>query len=247
MKKIYDDIVKLILMIVIRIVLIILCVFTIIMIVKNVFTFAETIGTLRVSVKNVELVDVEDEETIEVELNYITASIDSADKYPEGWLKNFNSKIIELQKLFPNDMYWNHMGKGPLNPGEANDAYSVTSIPCNHWLYGEWYCNAYYGKSDEVYPYKSTSVQCRGFASLLSDYVFGEDAPVRVFENYDELRIGDQARIDCDYHSVFIIDKTDEYVIVGECNEDLQSCKISWGRKIMRENMSGWYVTRWAD
>ena len=33
------------------------------------------------------------------------------------------------------------------------------------------------------------------------------------------------------------IDKTDEYVIVAECNEDLKSCKISWGRKIMREDM----------
>ena len=107
----------------------------------------------------------------------------------------------------------------------------------HHNEYGERYCNAYYGKSDDVYPYEATSVQCRGFASLLSDLVFGEDAPVRVFENYDELRIGDQARIDGDYHSVFIIDKTDEYVIVAECNEDLKSCKISWGRKIMREDM----------
>lgn len=169
--------------------------------------------------------------------NFVTASIEHANQYPVGWLEEFNKNIIELQKMFPKDMYWNHKNGEPTNPGENNNVYSITNTPCNHSLNGEIYCNAYYGKSDEVYPYKSTSVQCRGFASLLSDIIFGEDASVKVFDNYDELRIGDQARIDGDYHSVFIIDKTDDYVIVAECNEDLESCKINWGRKIMRDDM----------
>lgn len=187
---------------------------------------------------------------IEIELDesqYVTSSLNSSDEYPENWINDFNEKIIILQNVFPNGKYWNHMGHEASNPEETNNIYSVTDIPCNHSKYGEAYCNAHYGKSDDLYPYEATCSQCRGFASLLSDLIFGEDAPVRYFENYDELRIGDQARIDGDYHSVFIIDKTDDYVIVAECNSDLETCKIQWGRKILREDMDGWFISRWGD
>ena len=179
--------------------------------------------------------------------SYIIASINNSDDYPKNWIDEFNKKIIILQEMFPNGKYWNHMGKEQSNPKETNNVYSVTDIPCNHSQYGEIYCNAHYGKSDEVYPYEATCCQCRGFASILSDLVFGEDAPVRFFEDYDELKIGDQARIDGDFHSVFIIDKTDDYVIVAECNSDLETCQIQWGRKILREDMDGWYISRWSD
>ena len=179
------------------------------------------------------------------ENQYIIASESNLDEYPENWINDFNRKIILLQNIFPDGKYWNHMGQDASNPEETNNIFSVTDIPCNHYQNGEAFCNAHYGKSDELYPYKATCSQCRGFASLLSDLIFGEDAPVRYFEDYDELRVGDQARIDGDYHSVFIIDKTDEYVIVAECNSDLQTCQIQWGRKILRENMAGWYISRW--
>ena len=193
-----------------------------------------------------------DEEVIYVNLNekeneYVMANLDTCDKYPENWIGNFNKKIIALQKIFPSGKYWNHMGKKATNPEKSNNMYSVTDIPCNHYENGEIFCNAHYGKSDELYPYEATCSQCRGFASMLSDFIFGKEAPVRYFENYDELRIGDQARIDGDFHSVFIIDKTDEYVVVAECNSDLETCQINWGRKILRENMNGWYISRWSD
>lgn len=178
---------------------------------------------------------------------YVVASLNNENNYPKYWLKMFNKKIILLQKEFPTGKYWNHMGQEINNLNEANTVYSVTDIPCNHNRYGELYCNIHHGKSDELYPYDATCNQCRGFASLLSNLVFGEDAPVRYFEDYDELRIGDQARIDNDYHSVFIIDKTDEYVIVAECNSDLNTCQINWGRKILRKDMEGWYISRWGD
>ncbi len=243
MKNIIENMAKLVSKIILRIFLIILFFFIILAITKinkNVLAFAETVealGNSNTDNNENKFFKILEENQNQINNKYITASMQSSNQYPQNWLNEFNKKIIELQLIFPNDMYWNHMGGKSSNPHENNNMYSVTEIPCNHNEYGERYCNAYYGKSDDVYPYEATSVQCRGFASLLSDLVFGEDAPVRVFENYDELRIGDQARIDGDYHSVFIIDKTDEYVIVAECNEDLKSCKISWGRKIMREDM----------
>ena len=39
--------------------------------------------------------------------------------------------------------------------------------------------------------------------------------------------------------------KTDDNVIVAECNADYETCMISWGRKIMREDLQGYYITRW--
>lgn len=243
MKNFLENIAKLVSKIFLRIILIILFFFVISTIAKfnkNVLAFAETVEELSISKSQNDddkIFDILEKNQTKIFDNFIIASMQSSSQYPQNWLNEFNKKIIELQVIFPNNMYWNHMNGKPSNPYENNNIYSVTDIPCNHNEYGERYCNAYYGKSDDVYPYEATSVQCRGFASLLSDLVFGEDAPVRVFEDYDELRIGDQARIDGDYHSVFIIDKTDEYVIVAECNEDLKSCKISWGRKIMRDDM----------
>lgn len=175
---------------------------------------------------------------------YVLVSTESADEYPEEWIENFNKKLIVLQKMFPKGAYWNHMEN---SSADGDNIYSVTDIPCNHLQNGEEYCNSYHGKSDEAYPYKATSIQCWGFASMLSDMVFGADAPVKKFYNYDEIRIGDQARIGCDYHTIFIIDKTDEYVVVAECNEDLETCKINWGRKIAKEDLEGWYITRWEE
>ena len=178
---------------------------------------------------------------------YVIATHVMNGEYPDGWVENFNKKIIVLQQKFPIGKYWNNMSECGFDLFNFGNIFSVTDIPCNHNLNGEYYCKTYEGSSDEAYPYYSTSVQCRGFASMLSDLIFGEDAPVHVFEDYDKLRIGDQARIDGDYHTVFIIDKTDDYVIVAECNSDLNTCQINWGRKILRENMSGWYISRWEN
>lgn len=176
------------------------------------------------------------------ESKFVTASTSTDTEYPIGWIEDFNGLMITLQKIFPEGSYWNSREQ---SLWMSKNIFNVSNTPCNHSLDGELYCNTYNGRSDEVYPYESSSVQCRGFASMLSDLVFGEDAEVRVFEDYDEIRIGDQARIDGDYHTVFIIDKTDDYVIVAECNRNLENCQINWGRKILREDLTGWYITRW--
>lgn len=168
---------------------------------------------------------------------YVTASLDSADQYPEGWLESFNQIIIQLQEEFPKGMYWNHMGS-------TENGNGVTDTPCNHKTNGETYCNSYHGNSDDAYDTRMTSVQCLGFASMLSDRIFGTDAEAIRFTDYDDIRIGDQARINNGTHTVLIIDKTDEYVIVAECNADYKTCIINWGRRIPRDQMSGWYISR---
>lgn len=223
---------------------------------KTVYTYnrqANIVEEIKLNEKNEEIiVEVEEEsktqinqtnnvkeENIVTEINndkYITASMELANEYPEGFIEEFNSKIIDLQKEFPKGYYWNHMGS-------AVNSNSITKTPCNNWVNGTKYCNEYQGKSTIVCGFK-IGRQCAGFASMLSDRIFGKDANARIFYNYDDLKIGDQARIDNNFHTVFIIDKTDEYVIVAECNSDYKTCEINWGRKIYRNQLKGYYIIR---
>lgn len=182
------------------------------------------------------------ESGVETEVETVSESEEASDyQYPSGWLDSFSDKVEELKQMFPSGKYWNHMDV----ESDGTDYLMVTDIPCNHTENGEAYCNLYNGMSDDAYVYKDTSTQCWGFASYLSDYIFGSDAAAKRFYNYDSLRVGDQARIQGDSHTVFILEKTDDYVIVAECNDDYETCMISCGRKIMREDLQGYYITRW--
>lgn len=166
--------------------------------------------------------------------NTITTNSTNTQTYPDGWIENFNKQIAQLQQEFPKGSYWNCAN---------GNTTGVTSIPCNHKA-NIYYCREYNGNSTRKYGITS-AWQCAAFASMLSDRVFGTEANARIFYNYDEIRIGDQARINNGTHTVFIIDKTDDYVIVAECNADYKTCVINWGRRISRNNLAGFYVTRW--
>ena len=145
-------------------------------------------------------------------------------------------KAIEALKLeFTDHSYWNH--------DEGGDPLGTTAVPCDHTQSGIARCNRYESVSTRALG-TGYGMQCAGFAGLLSDRVFGTDAPARLFEDYDALRPGDQARIENDTHSVFILEKTDDYCIVAECNAAMNNCRIDWGRKIPRDEMQGVYITR---
>jgi len=145
----------------------------------------------------------------------------------EEWLAHFNKSIEELRVMYPDGKFWNHMDVGE----ESAESAGYTEIPCNHNENYNDYCNAYIGKSNDAYPYAVAGRQSVGFASMISDYIFGEEADAYSFTEFENVRVGDQARIDSDTHTVFIIEKTDEYIIVAEVNAD-GTCEINWDRKI---------------
>lgn len=152
------------------------------------------------------------------------------------------AKIQELRAMFTDGKYWNH------EEGRKYDVYTVRDIPCNHKANGEGTCNVYASVSNTMYPYKVRGSQCLGFASLCSDYVFGKDAAISKHTDYDKVRVGDQVRLNNDTHSVFVIEKTDEYIVVAECNADYKTCKLSWDRKIFKKDLKkAWYITRYID
>lgn len=159
-------------------------------------------------------------------------------------------KLSALQKKFPSGKYWNHRtsestaGKAPWE--------IVTDTPCNHSSYGTYYCAEYQGPSSVPVVGSTWSRQCLGFASMLSDQIFGKDAPVKTFHEFDKLRIGDQIRLFDEEHSMVVIEKTADSISVAEVNADYSTCKISWGRKISRQSMeshggNALYITRYSN
>ena len=69
---------------------------------------------------------------------------------------------------------------------------------------------------------------CAGFAFLLSDAAFG-DLPARKHRNFSKIKVGDIVRLEHDRHSVIVLKKEADGVIVAEGNYD---DSIHWGRKI---------------
>ena len=88
---------------------------------------------------------------------------------------------------------------------------------------------------------------CVAFAYMLTDLVFDEAPSRRLYDfTYDEIRAGDIVRIDNDYHSVVVLEKTPEGVIVAEGN--YAKC-VRWGRLISRKKIENgnYIITRYSD
>ena len=148
----------------------------------------------------------------------------------------FREKLAELREKLPQDKYWNH----PDDPGIAwgqETPWHVTDIPCDHWEDGEIYCNFYYGAHKAFFGGMD---ECLGFASLVSDQLFGEAAPIHVFHDLSLLRVGDHIRLYEYEHSMIVTALTPDRIQVAECNENYQDCRISWNRTMSWEEFDNY-------
>lgn len=145
-----------------------------------------------------------------------------------------SATLESLRDTFPDGSYWNHMGL------EEWDEFTVTDIPCDHDLYWDTYCNSYTGGIQELFPQFEPMEQCLGFAALLSDLVFGEDAPVSTFTDYTQLRVGDHIRLELTEHSMTVLTVAEEGITVVECNRDYEHCRISWDRFLSWEELAAY-------
>lgn len=105
------------------------------------------------------------------------------------------TRLELLEDYFPNGMYWNHIGVDTSEMTADEIAMCVTDTPCNHSVYGYGNCNIYNGLMDDFFPQYGDEMQCLGYASIISDLLFGYDAPITEFYDFDELRIGDHIRM----------------------------------------------------
>lgn len=140
--------------------------------------------------------------------------------------------LESLRDTFPEGAYWNHVGV------EDWDEFTVTDSPCQHDLYWDAYCNTYTGGIQELFPQFEPMEQCLGFAALLSDLVFGEDAPVSTFADYTRLRVGDNIRLELTEHSMVVLTVDGEGITVVECNSDYEHCRISWDRFLSWDDLA---------
>ncbi|MGI6254342.1 MAG: hypothetical protein ACOYJZ_01790 [Acutalibacter sp.] len=161
---------------------------------------------------------------------------------PEQALEALN----DLRDTFPEGMYWNHVGV------EDWDEFTVTNSPCDHDIYWDTYCNGYSGGIQDLFPQFVPMEQCLGFAALLSDLVFGEDAPVSTFTDYTQVRSGDHIRLELSEHSMTVLTVEEDGITVVECNSDYQHCRISWDRFLSWDDLSAYAyeiecITRYED
>lgn len=175
--------------------------------------------------------------TAEAEITEIQTEITETDVFvsssPDLFDIDFSDFTLEekleiFMEIFPNGTYWNNVGYN----GEGSDYLNISNTPCHHREFQD-YCNNYMGKTAELFPW-GRNIQCLGFASMLSDFLFGKDAEIEEFYDWKELKVGDHVRInsDTEFHSMIIIEITDDYVKVAECNNNFQQCMIRWGREI---------------
>lgn len=168
--------------------------------------------------------------------------------------QSVQTRLELLEDYFPNGMYWNHVGVDTSEMMADEIAMCVTDMPCNHSVNGYENCNVYIGLIDDFFPQYGDEMQCLGYASLISDLLFGYDAPITEFYDFDELRIGDHIRMGWYEHSMIVtdIDWDTDIITVTEVNADYENCQISWGRQITRSELLGMegdltYYTRYAN
>lgn len=87
---------------------------------------------------------------------------------------------------------------------------------------------------------------CVAFSMILSDAAFGNIPAYQKSDViYDELRAGDILRINNNLHSVIILKKYDDGVVIAEGNFN---SSVHWGRTLTREKVeaSDYYITRYT-
>ncbi|MBO4266916.1 MAG: Ig-like domain-containing protein [Lachnospiraceae bacterium] len=118
-----------------------------------------------------------------------------------------------------------------------------------HWTNSDkysWY-NILYPEGSSMAYSQFIGGGCVAFAMILSDAAFG-NAPAyeRNTVVYDDLRVGDILRLKGDYHTVIILEKHDEGVVIAEGN---MNSSVHWGRKLTKAEVeaSEYYYTRYTE
>ena len=102
------------------------------------------------------------------------------------------------------------------------------------------------GYSYENGVYYATGYGCAGFAFILSDAAFGTLPACYAPVDFDTIRVGDILRLNNNTHSVIILEKHANYVVIAEGN---YNSSIHWGRTLTRDevNRGDYVLTRYPE
>ena len=160
-------------------------------------------------------------------------------------------KALEaLQQQYPDGMYWNNPAGTELDTKRNDQDTCLSSIPCNH-NQTDMTCAHHVGIASAPFLYPS-AMQCLGFASMISNTIFGQGAPIRVHQSWTDLKVGDMIRLIKSSHAFIVtsIDHDNDTVQVLECNRDCSTCVIRWGRTVSEAAVQSEpydIVTRYPD
>ena len=98
-----------------------------------------------------------------------------------------------------------------------------------------------YDEKDDTY-YTLIGYGCVAFCYRLSDAAFGSSIARKVYNfTYDDIRVGDILRVNNDTHSVTVLQKFSDHVVLAEAN---YNSSVHWGRTMSRaEVMRSNYIT----
>ncbi|MDO4459364.1 MAG: hypothetical protein Q4C42_04640 [Clostridia bacterium] len=141
---------------------------------------------------------------------------------PASYVKK---RIEYLKTVYPDGKYW-------CRNGIVYNHGGVSDYPC-----GTCNGNYYYGFCASVTTGAYPAMQCHGFASLMSDEIFGKpsgfsNVKYSKHSDLDKLKPGDFVRLYGIVHSILITDvnHTTGEVSAVECNGDGYTCQIWWVR-----------------
>lgn len=150
-----------------------------------------------------------------------------------------DAKFVVLKEYFPQDSYWNTYSLNQTGLTEDEICSYSSSVPCSHSEIGVDYCQYYIGVTDDLFGVWG-SIQCQGFASMVSDFLFGKEAPLNVFYDFSQLQVGDNIRLTEYEHSMIVTTVNPGSITVLECNENYEDCRIEWGRVITEEELNSY-------
>lgn len=96
---------------------------------------------------------------------------------------------------------------------------------------GMRWTNDNYYSSDALYR---GGYGCEGFGLICSDAVFGDLPLSGEHSDFDEIRVGDLVRINHDTHTVVVLEKHEDSIVVVEGNFN---SSIHWGREITYQSL----------
>lgn len=149
-------------------------------------------------------------------------------------------RLQQLSAYFQHGLYWNCVGTG--QPKSKDNLFLLTENPCNHPSRGYSCCNIYTGALCKASSGYSMATQCFGYANLLSDLVFGTEAPVYTHGDFDRIRVGDHIRLVLWDHSMVVTEVCKDengktYFYATDVNADYNNCMIQWGRKFTQSDL----------
>lgn len=163
-------------------------------------------------------------------------------------------RLEELSEFFTAGRYWNDFEADTLS--EENASFAISDTACQHENNGYSHCNYYTSPLCAPLGFSYGS-QCLGYAGLLSDLVFGTEAPVTIHGDFEQIRIGDHIRLVLWDHSMLVTgtgkdENGKTFIYVTEVNADYETCRIDWDRKFTQDDLRrlGDYIevhTRYPD